>query len=138
MHISLIAYKIIVDKESLCSDDVDVWHESTVTKQEVQEVVEKQEIKITTYERILDEMKKNELHCSNETRNVQEKIDEMSAEKSQQKEELNEMQHKAQVCIDITNCAAVVKVGPVKYVCVPWSLGDSRVYVVWFKESRKF
>ena len=91
-----------VDNESLCSDDVEVWHESTVKKREVEEVVEKREIKIITYDSLLDEMKKNQLHCNSETRNVQEKIDEMSAEKSQQKEELNEMQHKAQVCIGIS------------------------------------
>ena len=91
-----------MDNKSLCSDDVDIWQESSVTKQEIQEVVGKQEIKIITHEKILDEMKKNKLHCSSETRNVQEKIDEISAEKSQQKEELNEMQHKAQVCIGMT------------------------------------
>ena len=77
---------IAIDNESLCSEDAE-------PDQEIVEV--KQEIRINIHERLLDEMKKSELHS--ETRNVQEKIDEMSAEKSQQKEELSEMQHKAQV-----------------------------------------
>ena len=83
-----LKFSIVVDSESLCSDDVEAEH--TV-------VEEKQEITVNIHERLLDEMKKSELHCNSETRNVQEKIDEISAEKSQQKEELNEMQHKAQV-----------------------------------------
>mgnify|MGYP002803516213 FL=1 len=76
-----------VDSKSLCSEDVEAEH--TV-------VEEKREVTINIHERLLNEMKKSELHCNSE-RNVQEKIDEMSAEKSQQKEELSEMQHKAQV-----------------------------------------
>ena len=85
-------FSAAVDCESLCSEDVEA--EQTV-------VEEKQEIAINIHERLLNEMKKSELHCNSETRNVQEKIDEMSAEKSRQKEELNEMQHKAQVCREV-------------------------------------
>lgn len=74
----------------MCSDDGGVGYQDFV--------VEKQEIEKSIHESLLDEMKKSELHNNSEMRNVQEKINEMSAEKSQQKEEPNEMQHKAQVC----------------------------------------
>ncbi|XP_028400426.1 uncharacterized protein LOC114523642 isoform X2 [Dendronephthya gigantea] len=89
-----------VDEESLCSEDVDNLEdltELTQNQQEIKENLEKQETNDNTYETLLDEMKKSELHCNSETRNVQEKIDKISSEKSQQKDELNEMQHKAQV-----------------------------------------
>lgn len=77
----------------MCSDDVE-------PQQEI--VEEKQEIRRNIHESLLDEMKKSDLHNSSETRNAQEKVDKMSAEKSQQKEELNEMQHTAQVCGETT------------------------------------
>lgn len=89
----------LVDDESLCSEDVDTLEDSTQDQQEIQENKEKLEIKGNTYDSLLDEMKKSELHCNSETRNVQEKIDKMSSEKSQPKDELNEMQHKAQVSL---------------------------------------
>lgn len=42
-------------------------------------------------------MRKSQLHCNAEQRNTQEKVNNISAEKKKQKEELSEMHHKAQV-----------------------------------------
>ena len=95
---------ILAGYESVYSDDVeDIGDELTKTRQTREETVEKVEIRSSIYENLLDEMKKSELHYNSDTRNVQEKIDEISAEKSQKKDEPNEMQNKAQVFSSFIN-----------------------------------
>ena len=46
---------------------------------------------------LLNEMRESKLHCDVESRNTQEKIDEIASDKRNQKGELSEMHHKAQV-----------------------------------------
>ena len=50
-------------------------------------------------ESLLNEMQKSKLHNNNKPRNTQDKVDQISANKKKQKEELSEMQDKAQVNI---------------------------------------